>query len=235
MHTVSTSTASPTIVRPDEAAYDEARQAWNLAATCRPAGVAVAKSVDDVVAIVRHAREHRAARGAAGERPRGRRPARPVGRDPAQDRPQPSRPHRCPGPVGPRRRRDGLERGDRGARAARPRRPRRIHPRRRGDRLHTPRRAELARPPVRGRGQPRDGGRAGDRRRYPRPRHGRPGAGPVLGRPRGGGGNFGVVTAIEFDVFPINEVFAGITIWDGGQSTEVLTRWLEWTRTAPRP
>ncbi|WP_372788033.1 FAD-binding oxidoreductase [Paraconexibacter sp.] len=50
---------------------------------------------------------------------------------------------------------------------------------------------------------------------------------------RGGGGNFGVVTAIEIDLFPITEVFAGMTVWPADQAREVLAAWVAWSRTAP--
>jgi FAD/FMN-containing dehydrogenase len=46
------------LVRPDDAAWDEARRAWNLAADQRPEGVAFAESAEDVVAAVRTATEH---------------------------------------------------------------------------------------------------------------------------------------------------------------------------------
>lgn len=50
---------------------------------------------------------------------------------------------------------------------------------------------------------------------------------------RGGGGNFGVVTAIELDLFPVTEVYAGMTVWPVSQARDVLSAWVEWTRTAP--
>jgi hypothetical protein len=50
---------------------------------------------------------------------------------------------------------------------------------------------------------------------------------------RGGGGNFGVVTAIELRLFPITEVFAGMTVWPVSDAREVLTAWVDWTRDAP--
>ena len=40
----------------DDAGYDEARQAWNLAVDQRPAAVALPQTANDVAAIVRHAR-----------------------------------------------------------------------------------------------------------------------------------------------------------------------------------
>jgi FAD/FMN-containing dehydrogenase len=50
---------------------------------------------------------------------------------------------------------------------------------------------------------------------------------------RGGGGNFGVVTALEFRVFPITDVYAGWLVWEVDKAREVLTRWVEWSETAP--
>src|SRR4051794_17481485 len=50
---------------------------------------------------------------------------------------------------------------------------------------------------------------------------------------RGGGGNFGIVTAIEFKLFPITEVYAGILMWDLTHAERVLTAWTEWAADAP--
>lgn len=51
---------------------------------------------------------------------------------------------------------------------------------------------------------------------------------------RGGcGGNFGVITAIEFDLFPITDVFAGMTIWPAAQADAVVRAWAAWAETAP--
>ncbi len=50
---------------------------------------------------------------------------------------------------------------------------------------------------------------------------------------RGGGGSFGVVTAIEFGLYPVESVNAGWLIWPWDEAREVLTRWAEWTGTAP--
>jgi FAD/FMN-containing dehydrogenase len=50
---------------------------------------------------------------------------------------------------------------------------------------------------------------------------------------RGGGGNFGVVTAIEFRVFPYAEVYAGILFFPWERSAEVLHAWHEWIETVP--
>jgi FAD/FMN-containing dehydrogenase len=50
---------------------------------------------------------------------------------------------------------------------------------------------------------------------------------------RGGGGNFGVVTALEFELLAIRELFAGALIWDWRHAGPVLLRWSEWAQTAP--
>ncbi|MDX6691182.1 MAG: hypothetical protein QOG15_2639 [Solirubrobacteraceae bacterium] len=50
---------------------------------------------------------------------------------------------------------------------------------------------------------------------------------------RGGGGNFGVVTALEFALYPVTEVYGGALVWDWHESERVLARWTEWAATAP--
>ncbi len=50
---------------------------------------------------------------------------------------------------------------------------------------------------------------------------------------RGGGGNFGVVVAVEIDLLPIPDVVAGMLLWDLEHAPAVLRAWAEWTRTAP--
>ncbi len=44
---------------------------------------------------------------------------------------------------------------------------------------------------------------------------------------RGGGGSFGVVTALEFDLFPVTEVYAGMLLFPWERSAEVLHAWNE--------
>jgi hypothetical protein len=46
---------------------------------------------------------------------------------------------------------------------------------------------------------------------------------------RGGGGSFGVVTAIEIELFPVTQVFAGAMFWPQERAREVLQAWLAWT------
>jgi FAD/FMN-containing dehydrogenase len=50
---------------------------------------------------------------------------------------------------------------------------------------------------------------------------------------RGGGGNFGVVTALEFALYPVQSFHAGWLIWPWERSAEVLHRWSEWVQTVP--
>jgi FAD binding domain len=50
---------------------------------------------------------------------------------------------------------------------------------------------------------------------------------------RGGGGNFGIVTAMEFRLFDYGEVYAGMFLWPYERHAEVLRTWHEWTRSAP--
>jgi hypothetical protein len=50
---------------------------------------------------------------------------------------------------------------------------------------------------------------------------------------RGGGGSFGAVTALEFDLLPLTHAYAGWLAWDWRHSERVLKRWVEWTADAP--
>ena len=46
---------------------------------------------------------------------------------------------------------------------------------------------------------------------------------------RGGGGNFGVVTAVEVRLLPYMDAYAGMLAWDGSRAAEVCRTWAEWT------
>jgi UDP-N-acetylenolpyruvoylglucosamine reductase len=50
---------------------------------------------------------------------------------------------------------------------------------------------------------------------------------------RGGNGNYGVVTALEFRLYPIAEVYAGMLAWDWKDARKVLQAWREWTQVVP--
>ncbi len=50
---------------------------------------------------------------------------------------------------------------------------------------------------------------------------------------RGGGGNFGVVTALEFRLYPVGSLNAGWLVWPWEETRRVLGRWSEWVGTVP--
>jgi hypothetical protein len=50
---------------------------------------------------------------------------------------------------------------------------------------------------------------------------------------RGGGGSFGVVTALELELFPVRELYAGVLFWPQERAAEVLEAWVEWTAGVP--
>jgi FAD/FMN-containing dehydrogenase len=51
---------------------------------------------------------------------------------------------------------------------------------------------------------------------------------------RGGGGNFGVVTQFEFQLFPVGpEILAGLIVFPFSQAKQVLTQYRQFARTAP--
>jgi FAD/FMN-containing dehydrogenase len=50
---------------------------------------------------------------------------------------------------------------------------------------------------------------------------------------RGGGGNFGVVTALEFRLYPVESVYAGMMFWPWDDGERVISRWAEWTGDLP--
>jgi FAD/FMN-containing dehydrogenase len=50
---------------------------------------------------------------------------------------------------------------------------------------------------------------------------------------RGGGGNFGVVTALEFDLYPLEELYAGSLFFGFERGDEVAHAWREWTAGVP--
>jgi FAD/FMN-containing dehydrogenase len=50
---------------------------------------------------------------------------------------------------------------------------------------------------------------------------------------RGGGGSFGVVTALEFRMYPIETAYAGFLMWDIARAEAVLREWAAWAPDAP--
>jgi hypothetical protein len=50
---------------------------------------------------------------------------------------------------------------------------------------------------------------------------------------RGGGGSFGIVTAIEFRLYPITEVYAGVLFFPLERASEILHAWRRWAEDVP--
>src|SRR5687768_9302698 len=50
---------------------------------------------------------------------------------------------------------------------------------------------------------------------------------------RGGGGSFGIVTAMEIRLYPLPELYAGAMFWDWSRASEVMHAWREWTLMVP--
>jgi hypothetical protein len=50
---------------------------------------------------------------------------------------------------------------------------------------------------------------------------------------RGGGGSFAVVTALEIELYPAPELYAGVLYWPHEQATEILQAWRTWTAGLP--
>jgi hypothetical protein len=50
---------------------------------------------------------------------------------------------------------------------------------------------------------------------------------------RGGGGSFGVVTALELELFPVRQLYAGVLFWPQERAAEVLRAWNAWGAGVP--
>ncbi|NSC22643.1 FAD-binding oxidoreductase [Streptomyces albus subsp. chlorinus] len=51
---------------------------------------------------------------------------------------------------------------------------------------------------------------------------------------RGGGGGFGVVTGMEIELLPVQRIYGGRLVFDGGEvAEEVLRTWQKWTESSP--
>ena len=50
---------------------------------------------------------------------------------------------------------------------------------------------------------------------------------------RGGGGSFGIVTAIELALYPVDDLYAGMLAFPVERAAEILRAWREWVRTVP--
>jgi UDP-N-acetylenolpyruvoylglucosamine reductase len=50
---------------------------------------------------------------------------------------------------------------------------------------------------------------------------------------RGGGGSFGIVTALEMALMPVARLIGGSLLFDLGETPQVVSTWLQWTATMP--
>jgi FAD/FMN-containing dehydrogenase len=50
---------------------------------------------------------------------------------------------------------------------------------------------------------------------------------------RGGGGNFGVVTSLEFELFPVASVYAGMAMFDTARAAEAMSVYRDWALDEP--
>ena len=50
---------------------------------------------------------------------------------------------------------------------------------------------------------------------------------------RGGGGNFGIVTSFDFDLYPVTEIFGGFVAYPLAQGKPALSAYAQWTKTVP--
>jgi FAD binding domain len=50
---------------------------------------------------------------------------------------------------------------------------------------------------------------------------------------RGGGGNFGIITALEFALYPVRELYGGALFWPPERAGEILRAWRAWTDDLP--
>lgn len=50
---------------------------------------------------------------------------------------------------------------------------------------------------------------------------------------RGGRDNFGVVTSMEVDLFPVKRIYGGALVFDGELAADVLHTWKQWTEAVP--
>src|SRR5690242_4340514 len=220
-----------TVVAPGDAAWDEARQAWNLRVDQRPALVAVPRSAADVVAIVGFAREHglRVAPQGTGHN------ASALG---SLDGTILVKTHEMRDvEIDAERRRARVGAGVIWAEVTGPASEHGLAP------------LSGSSPDVGVVGYTLGGGLSWLSRRHglaannvtaielvtadgERVRADHDSHPDLFWALRGGGGSFGVVTAIEIQLFPLTHVYAGVMLWPQERAREVLTAWGEWTEWA---
>ena len=214
-------------VLPGDPSWDDARSAFNLLLDQHPAAVAFPADADDVAAAVAYARDARPAGRAAGDRPQRRaRSAASSARccsTSAGSRTSRSTPG-AQARARRRRRELGARRAARSPPTASPRctapRPTSASPATRSAA------ASAGSPASTACSQQRDRVRARHGRRRARPRRRRARA-DLFWALRGGGGNFGVVTALEFDLYAVARSTRARSSSRSSARREVLHAWSE--------
>jgi hypothetical protein len=220
------------VVGPEDPGWDEARRAWNLAVDQHPAAVARPESAEDVVAAVEVARRHglRVAPQGTGH---GAPPRASLERSVLVDT---SRMNAVE--IDPERRRARLEAGAQWQHVVPPAAE------------HGLAALSGTAPDVCSTGYALGGGVGWMVRRYGLACNsiraaevvtadGRQVRADTDSEPelfwalRGGGGSFGVVTALELELFPVRELYAGVLFWPQERAAEVLGAWHEWAGGVP--
>jgi hypothetical protein len=220
------------VVGPEDPGWDEARRAWNLAVDQHPAAVARPESAEDVVAAVEVARRHglRVAPQGTGH---GASPRASLERSVLVDT---SRMNAVE--IDPERRRARLQAGAQWQHVVPPAAE------------HGLAALSGTAPDVCSTGYALGGGVGWMVRRYGLACNsiraaevvtadGRQVRADTDSEPelfwalRGGGGSFGVVTALELELFPVRELYAGVLFWPQERAAEVLGAWHEWAGGVP--
>jgi hypothetical protein len=235
MHTTSTDAIrlQGDYITPDDAGWDEARLAWNLAVDQQPAAVALPESADDVARIVRHARANglRVAAQGTGHN------AHPLAEQLADTVLVKTQRMRAV-EIDPVARRARVEAGALWIDVMLPAGEHGLAP------------LAGSSPDVGVVGYSLGGGISWIGRRYglsansvaaielvnaegEQVRASADENPELFWALRGGGGSFGVVTAIEIELYPVAELYAGWLIFPVERAGEVLNAYREWVRSVP--
>jgi FAD binding domain len=227
-----TSRLGDRVVGPHDAGWDEARRAWNLSVDQRPVAVAMPESSEDVVAVIKVAREHglRVAPQGTGH---SAAPRASLGRSVLVDMSGMNAVE-----IDPDRREARLQAGAQWQHVT-------------GSAVeHGLAGLSGSAPDVCVTGYALGGGASWMVRRYGLAANsiraaelvtadGRQIRADATSEPdlfwalRGGGGSFGVVTALELELFPVRELYAGVLFWPQERAADVLEAWSLWTAGVP--
>ena len=222
------------IVTPESHDYDECRRGWNLSVELHPAAIAYPESADDVVSDVYFANEHglriapqgtgHGAHGLEDARRRDRRQDRAHAR--RRDQPRaPAPPSSRPAPSGST---SSSPPPSTDSPPSRARRPTSASSATRSAAAWAGSAASTASPPTTSARHP-----ARRRRRAASIRADHEHHAELFWALRGGGGSFGIVTAIEVELFEHAEAYAGTLFFGAERAAEVLKAYVAWTQTTP--